>query len=385
MELLARLADPAFKDGPGKLLRTEFFAVDKQDAVKDLLHCKEVLSKGRIKSVLRRHGIKANLPEITKQKDYKFDTTEIKRYAKHHVLTEILTEAHVLRERGEYEKAFGLLVDGRKRLSLPDETLTTLSILDTPANQVSRGKRWTTGLSALDTPLDGGVAAGNLAVVMAPTSGGKSSWLIHIAAQTLQKGGRLAYVTLELSAGDIYLKAMKRLQKAYKREIGGIQRSLKKSGADCRIYEYPAYSVSVNELADRIGKVDMVLVDYADYLLGQDGKPGSDYQELGKIYVGLKTLAMEKHIPVWTASQVNRSGYGDDGYGLESIEGALKKAMVANQILGIQQASAGGDGVCNATIKILKNTFGPRFVDVKTTIEFSTCTFMEGSWTELEG
>ena len=52
----------------------------------------------------------------------------------------------------------------------------------------------------------------------------------------------------------------------------------------------------------------MVLVDYAD-IMRDVGKAQEMRHALGNIYEDLRGLAGELQVPIWTASQANRSGW----------------------------------------------------------------------------
>ncbi|BCV08238.1 MAG: hypothetical protein CM15mL4_3080 [uncultured marine virus] len=57
--------------------------------------------------------------------------------------------------------------------------------------------------------------------------------------------------------------------------------------------------------------IDMVLVDYADIMrdVNKDNRNG---HALGNIYEDLRGLAGELQVPIWTASQANRSALDED-------------------------------------------------------------------------
>ena len=99
----------------------------------------------------------------------------------------------------------------------------------------------------------------------------------------------------------------------------------------------------------------MVIVDYADLLRGH----GREVRlELGNIYEDLRGLAGEYEIPVWTASQANRSALEDDIIGAEKIAESYSKIMTADFVLSLSrkvQDKLAGTGRWH----VIKNRFGP--------------------------
>ena len=77
---------------------------------------------------------------------------------------------------------------------------------------------------------------------------------------------------------------------------------------------FPPKGVSVKKLQQHIEKMiatdnrpDLIIVDYADLLLSHSNKTDSTYIEQGGVYIDLRGMSGELGIPIWTASQANRS------------------------------------------------------------------------------
>jgi replicative DNA helicase len=59
--------------------------------------------------------------------------------------------------------------------------------------------------------------------------------------------------------------------------------------------------------------------------------------ELKKVYEDLRNLAMEKCLPIWTASQSNRESANSDIVGLENMSESYGKAQVADVVISISR------------------------------------------------
>ena len=109
------------------------------------------------------------------------------------------------------------------------------------------------------------------------------------------------------------------------------------------IKEYPTKSASVQTIKNHIEKLkkrgifpDMVLVDYAD-LLRPVRNSNEKRHELEEIYEGLRALAQIYDIPLWTASQTNRSGLNAEVITMEAISEAFNKCFVADFIFSLSR------------------------------------------------
>jgi replicative DNA helicase len=141
-----------------------------------------------------------------------------------------------------------------------------------------------------------------------------------------------------------------------------VKEDLAKLKGELIIKYYPTKTVSVIGLRSHIEKCilqekkpDIVIVDYADLLRG----PGQEKRhELEGIYEDLRGLAGEYDIPVWTASQANRSALEEDIIGAEKISESYGKVMVADFVISLSrkvQDKLAGTGRWH----VIKNRFGP--------------------------
>ena len=102
---------------------------------------------------------------------------------------------------------------------------------------------------------------------------------------------------------------------------------------------------------------DMVIVDYGD-LLRPMRYLKEKRNELESIYEELRAIATEYEIPVWTASQTNRSGLNAEVITMESISEAFNKCFVADFIFTISRTI--DDKTTNGgRMFIAKNRNGP--------------------------
>ena len=104
-------------------------------------------------------------------------------------------------------------------------------------------------------------------------------------------------------------------------------------------------------------KVDLVIVDYGDLL-----KPVRIHKErrneLENTYEELRAIGQTYNCPVWTASQTNRKGLGEQVVGMDSISEAFSKCFVADLILSISRTKEDRNSN-HARMYVAKNRNGP--------------------------
>ena len=102
----------------------------------------------------------------------------------------------------------------------------------------------------------------------------------------------------------------------------------------------------------------MIICDYADLLLSHTNKSDSTYGEQGGVYIDLRGISGELEIPIWTASQTNRSAIDSEVIEADKIADSYAKVMNADFIMSISRKSK--DKLNNtARFHIMKNRFGP--------------------------
>lgn len=228
-----------------------------------------------------------------------------------------------------------------------------------------------TAMPGLDVYIGGGLAGGELGIVMSPTGGGKSMMLVKFASSALLAGKNVLYYTLELQEkviGNRIDSCLFGLELKYLNQFVDIIKSgieeISKKGGRLFIKEFPTGAASVHTFKSHLASLerehgfipDVIMVDYADIM-----KPIGSHQEkrhaLTSVYEGLRGFSMELGIPIWTASQSSRDSINETSFDLRSISESLGKAQTADLIIGIAR-----DGTMKkerrANMMILKNRLG---------------------------
>ena len=213
---------------------------------------------------------------------------------------------------------------------------------------------------------DGGLGKGELGVMVAPAGIGKSWALMNIGADAVKKGKTVLHYTLELNEAYVGLRYDSVITGIANQNLKHYQEDIKdqleKLDGELIIKHYPTKTVSVMGLRAHVEKCimqgkkpDVIIVDYADLLRGHGQEKR---HELEGIYEDLRGMAGEYEIPVWTASQANRSALEEDIIDASKISESYGKVMVADFVLSLSrkvQDKLSGTGRWH----VIKNRFGP--------------------------
>lgn len=231
--------------------------------------------------------------------------------------------------------------------------------------------------------MDGGLGSGEMGVFVAPAGIGKSMALVNMAAYAAKKGLNVIYYTLELSETYVgarfdshYTGIPSQDLKFHQEEVTQALTGLKGSLV---IKYYPTKTATVNTLSAHIDKCimqgkkpDIIMVDYAD-LLKDTGAKNSVRNDimLGNIYEELRGMAGTYQIPIWTASQANRSALEQDVIEADKIAESYSKVMVADCVISLSRKTSdkiSGTGRWH----VIKNRFGPDGLTFPSKMNMST-------------
>jgi hypothetical protein len=299
--------------------------------------------------------------------DLPYVKKEYLTFAKNQKVKDALLKSVELLKAGQYDQIIDTMTKASKVGVESDLGLDYIENFESIMEDVKR-ESCPTGWDVIDELMDGGLGPGELGVVMAPSGIGKSWFLSKIACSALQKGVDVLHYTLELSenyVGQRYTTILTGIQTSeHKEKKEEIIRKIKNTPGRVRIKYYPPQFASAKTLSAHIEKLkasgfnpNLIIIDYADLLKSGSNRDGL-YAELGGIYEELRGLSGETGIPIWTATQTNRSAIDHEVIQADSVGDSYKKVQTADFIMSVSRKTK--DKLSNTgRIHIVKNRFGP--------------------------
>ena len=176
----------------------------------------------------------------------------------------------------------------------------------------------------------GGLPSKTLNIALAGTGVGKSLFMCHVAASALLNGKNVLYITLEMAEEKIAERIDANLLNVPIQEIVELPKVMfenkvtnlaQKTQGTLIIKEYPTASAHsghfkalLNELAlKKSFRPDIIFIDYLNICASSRYRGNStvnSYSYIKAIAEELRGLAVEANVPIVSATQTTRSGYG---------------------------------------------------------------------------
>jgi replicative DNA helicase len=215
--------------------------------------------------------------------------------------------------------------------------------------------------------LDGGLGSGDFGLLYGGPGGGKSWSLVALGGLAMSLGYKVIHYTLELGEDyvgkryDAFLTQIPMGQ--LKENIDIVKLKMETLQNNLIIREYAPKNASLTTIESHIQKckdmgfdADLIIIDYVD-LLKPPTRRKDAKAEIDDLYYGTKGLAKKLQKPVWSVSQVNRSGAKDDVVEGDKSAGSYDKLMVVDfsmSLSRLKKDKVNGTGRWH----IMKNRYG---------------------------
>jgi len=231
----------------------------------------------------------------------------------------------------------------------------------------------------------GGLPNKTLNIALAGTGVGKSLFMCHMAANCLSQGKNVLYITLEMAEEKIAERIDANLLGVNIKELTDLPKSLfetkigkvaKKTQGTLIIKEYPTASAHAGHFKSLLSELsikkgfapDIIFVDYLNICSSSryKGTIVNSYTFVKAIAEELRGLAVEANLPIVSATQTTRSGYGSSDIDLTDTSESFGLPATADLMFALISTEELED-MNQIMIKQLKNryndpTINKRFV-----------------------
>ena len=222
----------------------------------------------------------------------------------------------------------------------------------------------------------GGLPNKTLNIALAGTGVGKSLFMCHVASSVLLQGKNVLYITLEMAEERIAERIDANLLNVNIQEIADLPKPMfetkvnniaQKTQGTLIIKEYPTASAHaghfrslLNELAlKKSFRPDIIFIDYLNICASSRYRAGSNvnsYTTVKAIAEELRGLACEANVPIVSATQTTRSGYGSSDVELTDTSESFGLPATADLMFALISTEE-LEGLGQIMVKQLKNRY----------------------------
>jgi replicative DNA helicase len=238
------------------------------------------------------------------------------------------------------------------------------------------------GIPGIDNLLKGGLAKGEIGVILAPTGVGKTTILTKIANTAFNLGYNVLQIFFEDNPKIIQRKHFTVWTgippdelSHHKEEVMGKINEIKETMNNKLILKKLASdTMTMNQIKNQVRKliadgtkIDLIMLDYIDCVLPESSSK-DEWKAEGSVMRGFEAMCHELNLVGWTATQGNRSSISSEVVTTDQMGGSIKKAQVGHVIITIAKSLQQKE-MNLATIAITKSRLG------KDGVVFENCKF----------
>jgi replicative DNA helicase len=306
------------------------------------------------------------------------------KFCKQQELQKVMTKAQKIIDKGDFESYDHLEEMVREALQVGEIDPGTNDVFSNLDEVLQDDYRHPIpiGIAGIDNLLKGGLAKGEIGVILAPTGVGKTTVLTKFANHAFNLGYNVLQIFFEDNPKIIQRKhftlwtgiAPDNLSQYRDEVMEKVRRVQSNMQNKLTLKKLPSDTLTLNQIKNQIRKliaegtkVDLIVLDYIDCIM-PDKNLGDEWKSEGSVMRGFESMCHELGLVGWTATQGNRSSISSDVVTTDQMGGSIKKAQVGHVIISVAKSLQQKE-MNLATIAITKSRIG------KDGIVFENCKF----------
>ena len=295
------------------------------------------------------------------------------KFCKQQELQKVMKQAQKIIDGGEFENYDTLEEMVREALLVGSKDTSMMNVFSNLDQVLAEDYRHPIpmGIPGIDRLLKGGLAKGELGVILAPTGVGKSTILTKIANHGYNLGFNVLQIFFEDNPQIIQRKHFTLWTKIHPDEL-----SDKKDEVIAKVKEIettmpnqlilkkiPSDTITMNQIKNEVRKliadgtkIDMIVLDYIDCVLPNKDL-GNEWKSEGSVMRAYEAMCHELNVVGWTATQGSRASISSEVVTTDQMGGSIKKAQVGHVIITIAKTLQQKE-MKLATIAITKSRIG---------------------------
>jgi replicative DNA helicase len=323
-------------------------------------------------------AVKVVLDTIKKIKDAPIDGVDFVqekalKFCKQQELQKVMKKAQKIIDGGEFENYDTLEEMVREALLVGSKDTTTMDVFSNLDQVLADDYRHPIpmGIPGIDRLLKGGLAKGEIGVILAPTGVGKSTILTKISNHAFNLGFNVLQVFFEDNPKVIQRKHFTLWTKIHPDELSEkkeevmtkVKEIKEKMPNTLDLKKLPSDTKTMSQIKNEIRKmiadgikIDMIVLDYIDCIV-PDKNLGDEWKSEGSVMRGFEAMCHELNLVGWTATQGNRASISSEVVTTDQMGGSIKKAQVGHVIISVAKTLQQKE-MKLATIAITKSRIG---------------------------
>jgi len=295
------------------------------------------------------------------------------KFCKQQELQKVMTKAQKIIDGGEFENYDTLEELVRDALLVGNKDTSMMDVFSNLDQVLEEDYRHPIpmGIPGIDRLLKGGLAKGEIGVILAPTGVGKSTVLTKMANHAFNLGFNVLQVFFEDNPKVIQRKHFTLWTGVHPDDLSDQKDEVMNKVNEIQtempnkliLKKLPSDTMTMLQIKNQIRKmvadgikIDMIVLDYIDCIV-PDKNLGDEWKSEGSVMRAFEAMCHEMNIVGWTATQGNRSSISSEVVTTDQMGGSIKKAQVGHVIISVAKTLQQKE-MKLATIAITKSRIG---------------------------